>query len=234
MLTIAVTTAPRPDRIDYLSQSLTSLRRAKFKQPVHVFAEPGCAAHKLRDVQVHQAPTQQGCFQNWARAARWFVESAPTPWLLLLQDDCLWRNDAATVLEQAMQEFADNRKLGFLSPYTSKAMLAVSHRHAVMQNSSEELWCPARFHDNAFWGAVATLWTADSLRRVVEHSRFTGHTHVRKVDVVIGNCCRDMGLDILVRRPSLATHIGKKSTLGRDRIIGIQWGRYGFGFRPTR
>lgn len=234
MLTVAVTTAPRPDRIDYLSQSLMSLRRARFKQVVHVFSEPGCSADKKYDVQMHPAHEKLGCFKNWARAARWFVETAPTPWLLLLQDDCLWRSDAAAVLAQAQAQFETCPDLGFLSPYTSKAMLSVEHRNAVTRNVREEVWCPARFHDNAFWGAVATMWPLESLRQVTEHGRFVGHTHARKVDVVIGNCCRDLGLGIFVRRPSLATHIGKKSTLGRDRIMGIQWGRYGFGFRATR
>ena len=234
MFTIAVTTAPRPTGITYLPKAIASLRRAGIHDVVHVFAEPHSLLPADDSLVLHDALERQGCFQNWARAARWFLTDDSADWLLVIQDDCLWRNDAGKILRQAVIDFSASATLGFLSPYTSKAMLPGERVHAVARGQGGETWCDAKFHGNAFWGAVATLWPRASLQQVVESPRFVAHTHTRKVDVVIGNCCRDLERDILVRCPSLATHAGAVSTLGRDKIPNIQWGRVGFGYRATR
>jgi hypothetical protein len=99
-------------------------------------------------------------------------------------------------------------------------------------NGAPQRWVNCRFHNNAFWGAVAMCFPRASLIKMqTEGQRYINHKHHRKLDVVVGNSMRaDMGMSIRVAVPSLVDHIGSWSTLGRHRLKGNQWGRRGFAF----
>jgi len=221
-LAIGMTTAHRTQL--YAFESLASLRRAGFSETLHIFAEPNApdlSGHA--DVRVHQNTTRLNCYGNWRHALEHLYEHVPADLYLIVQDDVIYRNDAAKQLTAAVSEL-DLRKVGFLSLYCSVAMASPDKRMG---------WQDAKFYNNAFWGALTLGIPRESAGRLLENGRFRGHDHHRKVDVLVGNCFRDMGLARKVHVPSLANHIGRISTLGRHKVRGISWGRVGYQFKET-
>lgn len=228
-LGIGITTAPRPGQENYLQRTLTSARDAGFNEHIHIFAEPGAPAVKLPSVTRHENRKKLGCFPNFANAVAYMAKQE-VDWVLLLQDDVIFRDDAA---EQLHREIAtrDPKRTGFLSLYTNKSMRPAT------ADGHEEQWHRPNFRlgtprkqGKGYWGALATCWSMQSLRKMQKHPRYANHTHHRKVDVVIGFTCIELQLDVATYVPSLADHIGQKSTIGRDKV-GNQWGRYGKDFR---
>ncbi len=218
-LAIAMTTCPRKEA--YAFRAVASLRAAGFTETLHVFAEPDSPElTQFANLTIHPAETKLGCFQNWRRAATWLYENLAEDWLMVLQDDVIWCHDACTQLGRAIHQ-PGLQAVGMLSPYTSKAMVPTGAKTG---------WLNAKFHNRAFWGALAVCMPRASLGSLLALDRFRNHPHHRKVDVVIGNCFRDLGLAIKVHVPSLADHIGKISTLGRHKFLHNQWGRNGFRF----
>jgi hypothetical protein len=223
-LAIGMQTAWRPDPV--IDTSLDSLRAAGFEQTVHVFAEPTAQVKKRPDIELRRNAHTQGCFPNWRNTAVWMFVNTDADWIMVLQDDVVWRNDGRAQLEAGM---AAHPAVGMLSPYCSPKMLP----HDLRQNASpEESWQEAQFYDKTFIGALALCFPRESLGKLLHHDRFLSHTHHRKTDTLVGNTLRlELGLSILVHIPSLANHIGKWSTIGRHKIHGIQWGRVGHLFR---
>jgi len=224
LLAVGMTTAPR--RQQYPLESLQSFRDAGFEHTLHVFAEP--ESHNLGkfvDVEVHWNEDRLGCYRNWKHALTWLVANVPAKWYLLVQDDVVYRDDTWHQLEKGLTN-PELQNVGFLSPYASAAMVSKASRH-------RKGWQPAAHGPRrGFWGALTFCMPAKSAKRLLNNERFQTHQHHRKVDVLVGNCFRDMGLDRRVCVPSLCDHIGKVSTLGRHKIRGISHGRRGFRFRP--
>jgi hypothetical protein len=235
-LGIAITTAPRPEGQDYFSLAHASLRSAGFDEHLHVFAEPGSPTVADEEMTRHAHKQKLGCFGNFRQAVRHMSKQEEYDWVLMLQDDVVFRDDAAARLraEVVSREVA---KTGFLSLYTNKAMRPAT------ADGREEGWHRPNFYmgevakgkrpakrGKGYWGALAGCWPRETLVRMQQHPRFRDHTHHRKVDVVIGHSCIEMGLDVATYVPSLADHVGARSTIGRDKV-GNQWGRYGKDFR---
>jgi hypothetical protein len=231
-ISIGMTTAPRPE--PYIGRAVTSLREAGFDRPVHFFAEPGSGFTGVDlppDSVLWQSCTPLGCFPNWKWGLTVLADRAePGDWIMLLQDDVIWRRDARKCLEDFLG-CVPRTNLGFVSPYASVAMVSTRDKHDCAASPGQH-WVPPSFHDSAFWGALALVFPVETARALLEFPRFRNHTHTRKVDVLVGNCLKDMGRELWIAVPSLCDHIGAVSTLGRHRIKGIQWGRRGYGFRP--
>jgi hypothetical protein len=244
VLAIGMTVGVRVNKeivYDYCQQAVHSLREAGFPQVLHLFLEPGAARHipeprKKLNLCLHQNEHKLGCFKNFCHGLRWLYENTEADWLLMLQDDAVWRKDGWSVMEKAINT-AEFHDVGFLSPYTSKSMVnkvAKGRLKQVKRNRKVwENWEDARFHNRAFWGAVAMCFPREAARRLEHESkRYRTHKHHRKLDVVVGNAVRhELQLAIKVHVPSLVDHIGSWSTLGRHRFRGNQWGRRGFLFR---
>lgn len=215
----------------YLPTSLASFQAAGVPGPVHVFAEPGVLPTAPDYTVWHAAERQYGCFPNWKRALLGLY-ALETDWLMVCQDDVIWRDDAASVISAALLKFQGDLSVGALSFYTSRKM--VPNKDEAVPLSAEG-WAPARFHDNAFVGAQTLCFPRWAVTQLLATPRFVNHDSSRKVDVLVGNAlvC-DLGLKLLVHRPSVCEHIGDISTLGRHKIKGIQWGRRGFSFRKQR
>lgn len=235
-LAIGMTTAPREE--PYVGRAYSSLRAAGFDQPLHLFLEPDSPFTNFEpdpdDVVRHFATTQLGCFLNWKRALSHLAYREDADWVMVLQDDVIWRRDGRAMVEAELPAWeAMGYRFGFASPYTSPAMVPFTKKddYVVM---GWEGWVAPEFHNNAFWGALAMIFSRESAQSLLTFDRFRKHDHHRKVDVVVGNCMRDMGREMRVAVPSLCDHIGERSTLGRDKIKGIQWGRRGFAFDETR
>jgi hypothetical protein len=219
---------------DYATQAISSFREAGFKQPLHVFVEPGAKVHipqaRRWGLAVHYNEACLGCFPNFKHGAQLLVDETDADWILMLQDDAIWSPGAMDHLLEAINnpEFQD---VGFISPYTSKAMVAKSHKQQFAQ-SKQQRWVHCHFHNRAFWGAVAMAFPRPSLVKMqTKGKRYKNHKHHRKLDVVVGNTIRhDLDMRILVAVPSLVDHIGSWSTLGRHRLKGNQWGRRGYAY----
>jgi hypothetical protein len=143
---------------------------------------------------------------------------------MIVQDDVIYRDDTSHQLHKGINA-PKLQEVGFLSPYASAAMVHPSHK-------PKKGWWPA-FHGKGkgFWGALTLCMPRKSAIKLLNNQRFKSHTHHRKVDVIVGNCFRDMHLDRRICLPSLCNHIGRVSTLGRHKIKGISHGRRGFRFR---
>jgi hypothetical protein len=118
----------------------------------------------------------------------------------------------------------DQDKVGFLSPYVSPAMVP-ERAHNV-----RHYW--VRSVRRNFWGAVAMCFPRAALEYMINCPRFVNHKHHRQVDVVAGDVFFNSSDSRwpYIHLPSLADHIGVKSTIGRDKNPHSQWGRHGFSF----
>lgn len=226
-LAVGMTTAKRRER--YAFTSLESFREAGFPQQLHVFAEPG--SHDLSDetdITFHQHKEQKRCFQNWRYSLTWLTENVEADWYMIIQDDVVYRDDTWELLNKAINcgDYTA-RDVGFLSPYASAGLVSKNMK-------GQKGWRPAggaHARGKGFWGALTFCMPAASAHKLLALPRFRNHTHHRKVDVIVGNCFRDLKLARLICLPSLCDHIGRVSTLGRHRIRGISHGRRGFRFR---
>jgi hypothetical protein len=218
--------------INYVQESIRSLRTTKFTETVHAFCEPE-ASHEVDslldlNVQRYVHSCHQGCFPNFRFALQWLYDNTAGDWLIVIQDDCIWHPDARAALERGFEQFPD---AGFLSPYTSRSMVEMGNKgHKDLSINLNSGWWPHRFHRNAFWGAVALVFSRQAAEAMLGFRRFVTHDHHRKVDVVIGNCTRDMGKTGYVHIPSICDHIGRHSTIGRDRFKQNAWARIGLRF----
>lgn len=223
---------------EYCSQAVSSLRRVGFTEELHCFIEPDAEGHvpdhSRWNIVPHVNAKTLGCFLNFKHGLDWLLKTTDADWFLMLQDDCVWRADGAQLVHAAIER-PDMQDAGFLSPYTSKAMVEETLRVPEARWASENLWAPCRFHNRAFWGAVSMLFPRRSATLMnTQSQRYLTHRHHRKLDVVVGNAMRaELNLPIYVHVPSLCEHIGSFSTLGRHRFKGNRWGRRGFLFRET-
>ena len=216
-LAIAMTSAPR--HAPTLERALASLRGAGFHGDVQLFIEPRTfakAAPIFDHVHLHENPHQLGCFNNWKKALEWLVRSSRAAWMLVLQDDAVWRTCGAEVL-RAQMHASRNERVGLLSPYTSPAVVTDAFTNG---------WNECRAGWN-FWGALAFCLKRDAAKELLQHPRFTKHVGTQ-VDAVVAASMLDLGWTSLVHVPSLVDHIGTTSTIGRD--DDPAWGRRGYRF----
>lgn len=229
---------------DYATQAIASFREAGFQQPLHAFVEPGAKIHLPDSGQwglcVHYNAEQLHCFGNFKRGAQLLIDKTDADWILMLQDDAVWRKGSSALLQAAIDNPA-SQGAGFLSAYASKAMISKAHKRRFREDLGAEgglvqRWVQCNFYGagsrTAFWGAVAMCFPRASLIRMqTEGHRYKNHKHRRKLDVVVGNTIRrDLELPIFMAVPSLVDHIGSWSTMGRHRLKGNQWGRRGFAY----
>jgi hypothetical protein len=244
-LVIGMTVGRRSEAAEatgYTAAAIQSLRAAGFTQPLHVFCEPGAAAQLpptgQHNTVVHMNAVQHGCFRNFRQGSRYLLEQTDAAWIMMLQDDGIWRADGWAHMQAAMLAPA-HQAVGYLSPYTSPAMVvrrppARRPKSKAAPAAPAMAWRSCHFYNKSFWGAVAMCFPRQGLEKLHASPRFVNHTHTRKLDVVVGNAIRrDLGLEILVAVPSLVDHIGKWSTLGRHKLRGIQWGRRGYAFKQA-
>jgi hypothetical protein len=225
-IAMAITTAGREGST--IVNALSNIRKVGFRGPVHVFAEPNSVRNTVMRAEdpktvIHRHNVVRGCFGNWKYAAQWMFENTDEDWVLIMQDDVVWCRKAAGILQHAV-EHANLTHCGYLSPYTSPAM--VPDRAASFHGT----WIHARRRN--FWGAVATCYPRNCLEYLLKCPIFLNHRGSREVDRVIGDVffnCED-GRWPIIHIPSLATHVGKVSTIGRHKNPRSQWARCGFRF----
>jgi hypothetical protein len=217
-----MTAAPR--REPTLDRALISLRAAGFHEDVHVFAEPETLGALERSklvtavarVIVHDNASRRGCFGNWKSALEWLIAHTSASWVMILQDDALWRIGSSEMLYVQMRTRQDPRT-GLLSPYTSPA---------IVKKDFVDGWNECRAGWD-FWGALAFCMKRVAAEELLRHPRFVMHDHPLQVDAVVAASMLDLGRPSFVHVPSLVDHIGDTSTIGRT-----GGGRRGYRFEP--
>jgi hypothetical protein len=170
---IGMTTAPRPG--GYVVRAVASLQAAGFAEAVHLFAEPGTDFGDFvpypPDAVLFQRDRQLGCYRNWRVGLEILLDRVEDPddWIMMLQDDVIWRSGSRALLEQVLAA-ADRATLGFVSPYASPAMVPAPYRQA--PPLADQHWPFPQFYRNAFWGALALVFTPASARALAELPRF--------------------------------------------------------------
>ena len=238
---LGMTVGARVDKgvaFQYCSEAIDSLRDAGFMEELHLFVEPGADIHVPNDHEKHrlivtQHKKNRGCFKNFHFGLDTLVTETTADWLFMIQDDCLWKPNSYALMQDVCNDPA-NQDVGFLSPYTSKSMIPFGKSKKTrkpMKGLAPKGWVQHKFHNKAFWGAVCMVFPRQAAIDMLALPRFKNHRHHRKLDVVIGNCTREMEKRGLIHVPSICDHIGDWSTLGRHRIKGNKWGRRGWGFK---
>lgn len=209
---VGMLTAPRPGE-PTIFRTLDSLAAAGFPD-VHVFAEGDIdqAVVNRPGVSFTLRQHPSGSFCNWWLALweLWMRESNADRYLLV-EDD--------VVFCKSIREYIESTPLpdaGVLSLYVSTG-----------GEGSTPGWHPAAEHRKGV-GALAYLWTNQSMRRLLESSAaFTAHRAgtgrlqgITAQDTAISRWCEASGLPELYHTPSLCQHIGLASTQGHGASIG--------------
>jgi hypothetical protein len=221
-LALAMTTAPRREVTLY--RALSSLRLAGFHEEVQLFAEPETLGTGDRtgmvdtSVAVHESVSRRGCFGNWKHALKWLISHTTAPWLMIVQDDAIWRPGSADTLRAQMRGRQDPRT-GLLSPYASPTNV---------KKDFVDGWNECRAGWD-FWGALALCMKRVAAEDLLRHPRFVKHASPKQVDAVVAASMLDLNRPSFVHVPSLVDHIGDTSTINND---ALTLGRRGYRFEP--
>lgn len=230
---ICITTAPR--KVVRLGKTLESLAAInKQNWPVAVFVEPEAAIPEdtgpaSLEITWYMNGTRRGCLHNWLLAANETIQVLCTTAdrVLFLQDDIVFAPSAFEELVKAWPRFQ-----GVCSLYTNRPMAPVK---------VEQGWGPAHYSEAmGYWGALALCVDVYHLRSILRteallhpekaHPPGMLPEDFRKVDVLFGRACLELGIPIYTPIHSLVDHTGTESTIGRDKIKGIQENRRGYRF----
>ncbi len=201
---VAVTTAPRKEAT--LELSLESLARAGWAQPL-VFAEPGTDLPAgLEPERITRRRRTFGAWPNFfATLTELCLLEPKADAYLLCQDDVLYAEGLRDYLEDQLWPA---ETLGVVSLHTA------SHQ----DRGDREGFFPADLGWDA-WGAQAYVFPNAAARAFLRNVSVVNHRHrgprdgLCNVDSVVGQWCRDSGLDYYLHTPSLTQHVGDTSTL---------------------
>ena len=217
-LALGITCAPRPGE-PTLARTIGSLRAAGFREQITVFLQgnqlsPRQIVEMDSNIIVDTGCTQNGCVYNWTHAARTLLKT-DVPWIILMQDDIEWCDNAADVIQYTINRIdkhgdIQRHRLGMLAAYTSPAMVDPAV-HGIG-------WTEARFygHTTSLWGALALCFPRESLQAVLDNKRFKDHDSHRALDYVVGDVMRNFCQPpkyVKVHVPSIVEHTGDNSTL---------------------
>lgn len=229
--TVGVVTAPRQDA-SYLNQTLESLRRAGWSEPM-VFAEPG--SFFPDNTKVIQRPKQYGDWTNWATGFYELLLSEPdTDYFLMTEDDVIMCRDSKRYLEHALPNLGDFGSLSLYTPSTrhrcnfrgfhnelrgcntwSTVTVVMARKQAISFFSDPDTQ-RHRFED--IFGFEDQYWCC---------SKTDPRNSIK--DAVLGHWAQKNNLAVYYHTPALAEHIGDLSTL-TDQPSTIENGRRSLDF----
>ncbi len=202
-----LTTSPRAEPT--LERSLRSLEKAGWPK-AHVFAEP------LVDLPSWLMPHRRtiraqklGAWPNWFLSLNeMYLREPHADAYLICQDDVLYCQGLREYLEKTLWP---SHRLGVVSLHTA------SH-----QDRGDAHGFYTAQHGWGAWGAQAYVLPNPSVRALLRNGHVVNHRNrgpgagMQNVDSVVGQWCKDTGLDYYLHTPSLAQHIGDTSTLWKD------------------
>lgn len=204
----AVATAPRPRPT--LRDSLLSYRSAGFNGQVTVLAD-GAPTEPLADLNVGLMVNDppRGALKNFAFGLEWMLAHHTAPWLLMMQDDITWAEDAARALDADLADIKPKRieRAGCLSLYCARKISMPLERRFGKP-------LPAGWHNPKLgwqtWGAQAYLFTRHGAEMLVADPQFqnfvANYVKNRNIDRIVAKCLHEMGLAILYRIPCMVDH----------------------------
>ena len=221
---IGITTAPRPNGVSYLKQTMDSLRAAGGNK-ICVFAEPDSDLSELTQFDYLKDPGTSISWATWGyrigNYGNWFLSSgsmlgwakeSQEDWILMCEDDVRFGSEPLSEIEMTLALLQDEHgdSTGPLLVYTS----------SVYQDRMEP---GIKIIDSrSLIGSCAMLWPVAALKRVVECDRAKNWrgiggqdsgAEIHHSDTAIGMCCDDLGLKIFAMRPCVCQHIGAISSL---------------------
>jgi hypothetical protein len=195
-LAIAVITAPRPQPT--FNATIGELRRAGFRERLHVFAEPHSRLGFHPDVEVHAHPQRLGMWRNWLHAARWLLCETTASRLLICEDDLSLAAGAASALAAAYRTLPWT-DFGYASLYTPM--------HNVWGQTLQNGWQPLSTQRIA-WGSLALAFTRASLRELLHAKTTLAHGGQNGTDEVVCAATQTLGRRVYFHVPSLCAHAG--------------------------
>ena len=208
LLSIAMITAPRP--VKTVERSIAELRKARFPQRVHLFAEPDVDLAVDSTVEIRSNLHKLGAWCNWIRAAQTMLEIHPSPFILICEDDIQLASCAGLALQHACETLPQDT-WGYASLY--------SPQHNLPGPTPIQGW--QSVHVGEMWGALAWCFTRDSLRAVLQSQVVHDHGSDKDTDVVISDAVFSISRQCYFHVPSLCQHTGDRiSTLGHLPLEG--------------
>lgn len=214
---IGITTAPRPFGINYLPETVNSLRAAGGENIV-VFSEPGFDYGVVNEIDFNVVlwPRRLGNWGNWLLSAIKLIglsKAIGVKYIATCEDDIQFSSKTSLAGAEAILDSLQHQYDGSTGPlllYTS----------SVYQNRMKS---PIEVIDSrSLCGSCAMLWPIEALKRVVECNRAknwrgigskASGADVMHSDTCIGLCCNDLGLRVFAMKPSPVQHVGVVSSL---------------------
>ena len=201
---VGMTTAPRIQPT--LKRSLQSIVAAGWRI-LRLFAEPQTKVpDEFGDLPISWRGDRLGAFPNWYLGlSELFLREPLADAYLMCQDDALFAEGARDYLERCLWPAAT---VGVVSIYTPTHWSTGKPRGFHVET-----------HGWESWGALAYIFSNQSLRALLADPLFISHRHhgaasgERNIDSVVGAWCEKVGLPYFVHVPSLVQHIGETSTI---------------------
>lgn len=199
---VGITIAPREK--EYHTKTIDSIISAGWETP-HLFLEPGvklAARHKSLPSTVREE--KYGCWKNWFEGLKDLISIYPDAGCYgMIQDDVVFCKGVRVFLENVLWPSKD---VGFVSVFTP------SHY------TSERPGFYKRNRSGKLWMAQTFFFPPSKARKCVQHKIIYGHTGDKNIDNIVGRWAFHSNQPPYYFVPSLAQHIGEKSTLWNNKL----------------
>lgn len=214
MLSVGIITSPRNPM--YLGDSLESYVRECPIKP-HVFAEPFTPSF-LNESRVfrHDNSTQLGCVKNWLNAAKGLIAETDSDFIMICEDDILWREGAYTSLKNLLKCLTGEIPVAWPLP-SDVGMISLyrAEPYAV----KEQGWQPIKMRACGWLGTLCTVWYRPMLEALLREEQFFMEVSQGiHLDHAVGATVMKLNKMIIAHSPTLIEHIGDISTNPRNNV----------------
>lgn len=180
-----------------LEQTIESMRLGGFESPI-IYAEPNSPPRDGNIV----AKSQLGPFKNFMRMCNDLLLKFPDQWLLLCEDDVLFREGTADFLREAT--LTKDQAVSFY--------IAKKQSDRLMEDGFSSII-------GDIWGSLAYLIHATQLRKLIDTDTVQKWNKPDRVDRMFSKAADISGTKVLFHQPALAQHIGATSTINHSRTL---------------
>lgn len=201
-IAVGFVTAPRPNDLNYLSNSLDSFWDHFPEIKPTVFAEPGAEAFTgMSRCHVVKNAETLGLIQNWNNGVRTLLAESSAPWIMMCEDDIELITGIRRVIEELVND--PDTEHTVYSPYCAwpnRVKGAVG-------------WAGATgVEKTGLLGALCFLMPRDIAVSILETEERTTKKENELNDFLIGTAALKLGFRVKVHHPSLVIHTGRLST----------------------
>lgn len=207
-IAFSVMTAPRPTPT--LNRSLSTFRKAGFREHVRIFAdsEPPKSIED-KNTYLITSLNKRGNMKNWAFALATTISADPTAdFIAIMQDDITWSVNSCDVLysEMAAMDKAAH-DAGYLSVYLAPNHARERGRTPSMGSGILEKWRESRVGYKSM-GALCYILPMRASTALIADAQFKKFCAERdhNDDQIVSKCLFDMKLKLWYRHPGLVNH----------------------------